>query len=198
MHARGDVEHAYATPSLRAEERCGTLGNGGICDLEEKKCWIKLFLFSLCTRSVLTASWNNRCHMNGFTDPYYVSGSGNISVVLLSVKGPRTLRFHPKYLILCLEDERRSYRLGTTLWWVITERIYIFGWTVPLKVISNEKYWLLVRLLSAFVGCIFHGVVESWNNFLDCNPVAVSFNIKVFTADSLLNNGLSPSNVGIM
>ncbi len=41
-------------------------------------------------------------------------------------------------------------------------------------------------LLSAFVGCILQGVVESKNNFLVYNPLLVSLNIKVFTADSLI------------
>ncbi len=38
----------------------------------------------------------------------------------------------------------------------------------------------MTALLSAFVGCILQGVVESKNNFLVYNPVSVSvfFNIK--------------------
>ncbi len=46
--------------------------------------------------------------------PCYVSGSGNISVVLLSMEGLRGLRFNQKYLNLCSKDERRSYKFGTT------------------------------------------------------------------------------------
>ncbi len=45
---------------------------------------------------------------------YYVSGPGNISVVLLSMEGQIALRFHQKYLNLGSEDERRSYGFGTT------------------------------------------------------------------------------------
>jgi len=44
------------------------------------------------------------------------------------------LRFHQKYLNLCSEDERSSYGVGTTWGWVNTDRIFIFGWTVPLTV----------------------------------------------------------------
>ncbi len=33
--------------------------------------------------------------------PCYVSGSGNIAVVLLSIEGQRALGFHQKYLNLC-------------------------------------------------------------------------------------------------
>jgi len=41
------------------------------------------------------------------------------------------LRFHQKYLNLCF-DEQRSYGVGTTWGWVYTDRIFIFGWTIPL------------------------------------------------------------------
>ncbi len=43
---------------------------------------------------------------------YYVSGPGNISVVLLSMEGQKVLGFHQNYLNLCFEDERRSYEFG--------------------------------------------------------------------------------------
>ncbi len=33
---------------------------------------------------------------------------------------------------LCSEDERRSYGFGKTWGWVINDRIFIFGWTIPL------------------------------------------------------------------
>ncbi len=36
--------------------------------------------------------------------PYYVSGSGNISAVLLSTDGQKALGFHQKYLNLCSKD----------------------------------------------------------------------------------------------
>ncbi len=63
----------------------------------------------------------------------YVSGHGNISVVLLSMEGLRALRFKQKYLNLCSDDERRSYGFGTTWGWVINDIIFIFGWTNPLR-----------------------------------------------------------------
>ncbi len=40
-------------------------------------------------------------------------------------------RFYQKYLILCSDDEWRSYRFGKTWGCVINNRIFIFGWTVP-------------------------------------------------------------------
>ncbi len=44
----------------------------------------------------------------------YVSGHGNISVVLLSMEGLEALRFKQKHLNLCSDDERRSDGFGTT------------------------------------------------------------------------------------
>ncbi len=35
----------------------------------------------------------------------YVSGPGNITIVLQSMEGQRVLTFHQKYLNLCSEDE---------------------------------------------------------------------------------------------
>jgi len=52
------------------------------------------------------------------------------------------LRFNQKFLNLCSEDERRSYGVGTTWGWANTDRIFIFGWTNPLK------YRLIKLLLS--------------------------------------------------
>ncbi len=57
-----------------------------------------LFLFSLCTKSILEVE-QLMSHRRFYLCPYYVSGSVNISVVLRSMQGQRTLRFHQKYLL---------------------------------------------------------------------------------------------------
>ncbi len=36
------------------------------------------------------------------------------------------------YLPLCSAEQRHSYRFGTTWGWVNDDRIFIFGWTIPL------------------------------------------------------------------
>ncbi len=58
----------------------------------------------------------------------------------------------------------------------------------------------MTALLSAFVGCILQGVVESKNDFLVYNPVSVSvfFNIKsvLLIINSHKNSLFSPSNGG--
>ncbi len=38
-----------------------------------------------------------------------------------------------KYLPLCSAEQRNSYRFGTTWGWVNDDRIFIFGWTIPLN-----------------------------------------------------------------
>ncbi len=43
-----------------------------------------------------------------------------------------------EYLPLCSAEQRHSYRFGTTWGWVNDERIFIFGWTVPLSI--NETW----------------------------------------------------------
>ncbi len=58
----------------------------------------------------------------------------NVVVLLLSMEGKKALGFPQKYLNLCSEDEQRSYGFGTTWGWVINDRIFIFGWTIPIHV----------------------------------------------------------------
>ncbi len=89
---------------------------------------------------------------------YCVCGPGNISVVLLSVQGQRALWFHQKYLHLCSEDEWRSYGFGTTWGWVINDRIFILGWTIPLSssfffffFLLNLNYWKLFFTFAVLV-----------------------------------------------
>ncbi len=115
----------------------GTLQNAGRLTLGEELL-NKLFLFSLHTKSILVTSQN----WSWATDdtwtvspmPLLLSGTGNITVALLSMQGQRALRFHQKYLNLCSEDEQRSYGFGTTWGWVINDRIFILGWTNPLMI----------------------------------------------------------------
>ncbi len=38
-----------------------------------------------------------------------------------------------KHILICSEDERRSYRFGITRGWVFNDRIYILRWTIPLN-----------------------------------------------------------------
>ncbi len=69
-------------------------------------CWIKLlFLFHLCTKSILIAlrlnHWFELC-------PYNLSGPWTCQFHCCQ----NALGFHQKYLPLCSEDEQRSYGIG--------------------------------------------------------------------------------------
>ncbi len=44
-----------------------------------------------------------------------------------------------EYLPLCSAEQRNSYRFGTTWGWVNDDRIFIFGWTIPLSGVMEEK-----------------------------------------------------------
>ncbi len=52
----------------------------------------------------------------------------------------RVLWLIQKYLNLSSEDEWRSYGFRTTWAWVINDRIFIFGWTIPLICRSFMQY----------------------------------------------------------
>ncbi len=43
-----------------------------------------------------------------------------------------------KYLPLCSAEQRNSYRFGTTWGWVNDDRIFIFGWTIPLMLMGGH------------------------------------------------------------
>ncbi len=58
------------------------------------------------------------------------------------MEGQGALGIHQKYLNLCSEDGQRSYGSGTTWGWVINDRIFIFGWTIPL-------------ILGVYTSCLF-------------------------------------------
>ncbi len=67
-----------------------------------------------------------------------------VVIPLLSMEGQRA----QKYLNLCSEDVRRSYGFGTTWGWAINDSIFIFGWTIPLKIKVLE--WFYVRIYLCF------------------------------------------------
>ncbi len=88
---------------------------------------------------------NPWCHMDYFNISLLCFWALIVVVPLVSMKGQKALRFLQKYLNVCSEDERRSYRFGTTWGWVINDRIVIFGWTIPLSLSSGQVEWKSVR-----------------------------------------------------
>ncbi len=103
---------------------------------------VGFFLFSLRTKSIFVASQN----YGWTTDVTWIVLTLIVLGSLLSMEGQRALGIHQKYLNLCSEDERRSYRFGTTWGWVINDRIFIFGRTIPLNMVStvtNTRFMLV-------------------------------------------------------
>ncbi len=102
------------------------------------------------SRSFVKLWLNLWCHMDYFTDLLATFlDLGTFQLYCCLWEGQTALRCHQKYLNLCSEDKRRSYRFETTWGWVITDRIFIFGWTNPLTTtllrINKQKIRSLLR-----------------------------------------------------
>ncbi len=116
---------------------------------------------------------NHWCYMD-YLLPFWAL---NESVVLLSMQGQKALRFHQKYLNLCSEDERRSFGFRTTWRWVIHDRAFIFGWTIPLikKKYSLDHDWIsffitLMRITLFYLWKEIYAVLlDFWFQFLYMN-----------------------------
>ncbi len=92
-----------------------------------------VFVHKKYPRSFVKLWFNRWCHMDYFND---VLGTfldlKNVVVALLSMDGHRALGFNKKNLNFCSEDERMSYRFGTSWGRVIKDRIFFFWWTISL------------------------------------------------------------------
>ncbi len=85
-----------------------------------------LFAYKKYPCSFIQLRLNPWCHMDYFTDVLSMFLDLDHVRTLAILEGLRAVRFHQKYLNLCSEDERRSYRFGTTWGWVINGRIFFF------------------------------------------------------------------------
>ncbi len=50
-----------------------------------------------------------------------------------------------EYLPLCSAEQRHSYRFGITWGWVNDDRIFIFGWTIPLRSLHTEWCFRMLK-----------------------------------------------------
>ncbi len=55
-----------------------------------------------------------------------------------------------EYLPLCSAEQTHSYRFGSTWGWVNDDRIFIFGWTIPLSVLGNKVIHIILPASSFF------------------------------------------------
>ncbi len=84
---------------------------------------------------------NHWCHMDYFNDVLTMFlGLEHVSYVAVYAGSQKALRFHKKYFNLCSEDERRSYRFGTTWGRVINWQNFYFGETNPW---SQWIFWMI-------------------------------------------------------
>ncbi len=88
------------------------------------------FVHKKYSRIFVKLRLNHWCHMDYFNDLLAMFLSLDHVRILAVYK--RALGIHQKYLNLCSEDEWRSYGFETTWRWVTNDRIFIFGWTIPL------------------------------------------------------------------
>ncbi len=100
----------------------------------------------------------------------------NVMVVLLSMQDQKALGFHQKYLNLCSEDERRSYRFEITRGWVINDIIFIFGWTIPL---SWDNGQALFNCLILIKKNYFYSAFVMWNTIMIARYAPFNSNISV-------------------
>ncbi len=70
-----------------------------------------------------------------------------------------------KYLPLCSAEQRTSFRFGTTWGWVNDDRIFIFGWTIPL----SAEHSVFSRLNGYIIHVMSYYSVLIWS--LPCSGV---------------------------
>ncbi len=124
--------HAISCEKVNWRVHCSTLQNGR---RQSGRRSVKniLFLFSLRTkkyyRSFAKLKLSHWCHMDCFTD---VLSTFRVWEHFSCLAVCRELSNFINNILILFEDERRSYRYGTTWGWVINDRIIILGWTSPL------------------------------------------------------------------
>ncbi len=70
----------------------------------------------------------------------------------MEVNGYRQLfgyHYFSKYIFLCSAGVRNSYRFERTWGWVNDDRIFIFGWTVPLNIWTHAWLYCILMFLLA-------------------------------------------------
>ncbi len=78
-----------------------------------------------------------------------------------------------KYLPLCSAEQINLYRFGTTWGWVNDDRIFVFGWTIPLIVKKSENLSFLFRFLVLKPG--LNNMIEVWHEFINHWLISLPF-----------------------
>ncbi len=90
-----------------------------------------------------------------------MSASAPIHESPMTQRDQKALGFHQKYLNLSSEDERRSYGFGTTGRW--DDRILIFGWTIPLKIL------IIDNIHKQYILCLLQNIVWESRDWRGCS-----------------------------
>ncbi len=93
------------------------------CNRATQECWGSRKGPPLCTCNVSVSTWwDGESHLSEH-DTWCSRQVGFTTFCL---------QHSSEYLPLCSAEQRHSYRFGTTWGWV-NDRIFIFGWTIPLR-----------------------------------------------------------------
>ncbi len=129
MHVQGDL--LKFKPSIRMEKK-GDLNENSVIiyspSISSKPVWMSLFYWT--QRKICWRMWETE-QFWGTIDLH------SIFFPTMEVNGApkQVTNFLSKYLPLCSAKQRNSYRFGTTWVWVNYDRIFIFGWTIPLNLV---------------------------------------------------------------
>ncbi len=131
-----------------------------------EELWNKVVIFIFFahkrySRSFVKLRLNHWCHMDCFTNVLLTTfvGLGTFSYIAVYAESESS-RISTKYLNLCSEDEQRSYGFVTTRGRVINDRIFIFGWTIPLMRLF--RIWISV---GDAVTSLHRWVMAAWRLF---------------------------------
>ena len=104
-----------------------------------KSLFLFVFAHKKYSRRFINLRLSHCSHLDYINDVFNTfSGPASYNVYRSLWWSDPALRFDQKYLNLCSKDERRSYGVGTTWGWVITDRIFIFGLTNPLNKLNKH------------------------------------------------------------
>ncbi len=87
-----------------------------------------------------------------------------------------------KYLPLCSAEQKNSYRFGTNWGWVNYDRIFNFGWTIPLSLLAHMMNNLCI-LIKPLVKNVFSFFKTKNNNYNWGNTdvfSVVGWNMKIY------------------
>ncbi len=135
------------------------LSSGSVSAAIHESTTTHFFAHKKYSRGFITLRLNHWCHMDYFNSVLATFlALENVSCVAVYAGSESSRIFIKNILILSSEDERRSYGFGTTWRWVINDRMFIFGWTIPLiqgYQLITPWYFCCTGLMWYWIGTMF-------------------------------------------